>query len=197
MYSYRPPKSNIWGHSLRKIEPTRQKALFDEFLEKAVAEYSATGGSLTLFVGLAPTYIASDLQEMREDPKRAQVEHFEKLLGIPSHNNGSFYSLTGQQCETALAELIQESGLMRGSMLLQGFEISKWRIEGRPVELQSRIHLYYGVKPCISTFLRFETMEQFEFIKGVLSDLNFCKLNEKHLKPIKHGLKKKSGEHDE
>ena len=49
------------------------------------------------------------------------------------------------------------------------------------------------MKPCISTFLQFETAGQFEFIKRVLSDLDFCKLNDKHLKPIKRGLKKKSG----
>ena len=49
------------------------------------------------------------------------------------------------------------------------------------------------MKPCISTFLEFQTIEEFEFIKGVLSDLEFCTLNEKHLKPVKRGLKKGSG----
>ncbi len=79
-------------------------------------------------------------------------------------------------------------------MLLQSIDISKWRIEGQAVATQSRIMLYFGMKPCISTFLQFETTGQFEFIKQALSDLNLCKLNEKHLKPIKRGLKKKSGD---
>ena len=78
-------------------------------------------------------------------------------------------------------------------MLLQSVDISKWLIEGQPVTTQSRVTLYYGMKPCISTFLQFETTSQFEFIKRVLADLDFCKLNEKHLKPIKQGAKKKSG----
>ena len=48
MYRYSPPKSNMWGHSLRKMEPMRQKMLFDAFLKKAVAEYkySSHGGGL-------------------------------------------------------------------------------------------------------------------------------------------------------
>lgn len=120
------------------------------------------------------------------------VKRFEQLLGATARE-GAFYSLTSQQSELALAELIQNPTLLPGSMLLLGVDISKWLIEGQPVETQSRIHLYYGMKPCISTFLEFETTGQFEFIKRVLADLDFCKLNEKHLKPFKQGAKKKSG----
>ncbi|HEX8371428.1 MAG TPA: hypothetical protein VF585_01505 [Chthoniobacterales bacterium] len=38
MYRYMPPKSSIWGHSLRKMAPERQQRLFDAFLDRAVAE---------------------------------------------------------------------------------------------------------------------------------------------------------------
>ena len=178
------------------MEPTRQKALFDEFLKQAVAEYSMTGGSLTLFTGSAPAFFPPDAQGMWGHVTSENVQRFEQLLGTTARN-GSFHSLTAQQCETALAELIQNRALIPGSMLLQGLDISKWLIEGQPAETHSRIHLYYGMKPCISTFLQFETAGQFEFIKRVLSDLDFCKLNEKHLKPIKRGLKKKSEEEDD
>jgi hypothetical protein len=193
MYRYSPPKSNIWGHSLRKMEPARQKVLFDEFLKKAVAEYSFTGGSLTFFIGSAPTFFPVEAQGMWGHVTSSDVQRFEQLLGTTARE-GAFYSLKPQQCEIALTEIIQNSALIPGSMLLQSVDISKWLIEGQPVATQSQIMLYYGMKPCISTFLQFETTGQFEFIKRVLSDLDFCKLNEKHLKPIKRGLKKKSGE---
>jgi len=162
-------------------------------LKKAVAEYSMTGGNLTLFTVSDSPFFPPDAQGMRGHVTREDIERFEQLLSAPE---GSFHSLTAGQCETALAELIQNGALVSGSMLLQGVDISKWLIEGQPVDTQSRIYLYYGIKPCISTFLQFETAGQFEFIKRVLSDLNFCRLNEKHLKPIKRGLKKKSGEQD-
>lgn len=192
MYRYSPPKSNIWGHSLRKMEPTRQKALFDEFLKRAVAGHSFTGGSLTLHVGSAPSFLPLEAQGMWGHVTSNDVQRFEQLLGTGARD-GAFYSLTPQQCELALNEIIQNSTLIPGVMLLQGVDVSKWLIDDQPVATQSRIVLYYGMKPCISTILQFQTIDQFEFVQQVLSDLQFCKLNEKHLKPIKRGLKKNSG----
>jgi hypothetical protein len=190
MYRYSPPKSNIWGHSLGRMEPARQRELFAEFLKGAVAEHLFTGGSLTFFIGEAPAFLPLEAQGQWGHVTSDDVGHFERLLGT-SAREGAFYSLTAQQSEAALAELIQRSSLLPGSILLQSVEISKWLIEGQPVATQSRVALYYGMKPCISTFLDFETTGQFEFIKRALADLDFCKLNEKHLKPVKQGLKKK------
>ena len=192
MYRYSPPKSNIWGHSLRKMEPARQKGLFDDFLKRAVAEHSFRGGSLTLIVGPAPAFLPLEGQGMWGHVTSKDIERFEQLLGTASRG-GAFYSLTPQQCEMALNEIIQNRALIPGVMLLQNVKISKWLIEGQSVVTQSQITLYYGIKPCISTFLQFQTTDEFEFIKRTLSDLQFCKLNEKHLKPIKRGLKKKNG----
>jgi hypothetical protein len=193
MYRYSPPKSNIWGHSLRKMEPTRQKALFDEFLKLAVAEHSFTGGSLTTSIGSPPLFWPLEAQKTWGHVTDKDVQRFEQLLGTGARK-GAFYSLTPQQCEMALNEIIKNSTMIPGVMLLQGVNISKWLIDGQPVAIQSQIKLFYGMKPCISTFLQFQTVDQFEFVKRVLSDLQFCKLNEKHLKPIKRGLKKNSGE---
>jgi hypothetical protein len=192
MYRYSPPKSNIWGHSLGKMQPARQRELFGEFLKRAVAEHSFTGGSLQFFIGDAPAFLPLEAQGQWGHVTNEDVRHFEQLLAA-SAREGAFYSLTAQQCEVALTELIQDSALLPGSMLLQGVDISKWLIEGQSVATQSRLLLYYGIKPCISTFLEFETTSQFEFIKRALADLEFCKLNEKHLKPIKQGAKKRTG----
>ena len=84
-----------------------------------------------------------------------------------------------------LAEIIHDSTLIPGFMLMQSITVSKWSIEGRAVATDSRFHLYYGVKPCISTFLRFDVLEQFRYIKQVLEDLGFCTLNEIHLKFVR------------
>jgi len=191
MFRYSPPKSNIWGHSLGKMQPARQRELFAEFLKRAVAEHSFTSGSLTFILGTAPAFLPLEAQGQWGHVTSDDVRHFEQLLGTPARE-GAFYTLAPQQCEAALTELIQRRALLPGSMLLQSVDISKWLIEGQPAATQSRVTLYYGMKSCISTFLQFETTSQFEFIKRVLADLDFCKLNEKHLKPIKQGAKKKS-----
>ena len=195
MYRYSPPKSNIWGHSLGKMQPTRQRELFAEFLKRAVAEHSPTGGSLQFFIGDAPAFLPLEAQGQWGHVTSDDVRHFEQLLGSAA-SEGAFFSLTAQQCETALTELIQRSALLPGSILLQGVEVSKWRIDGQPVTTQSRVSLYFGMRPCISTFLEFESTSQFEFIKRVLADLDFCKLNEKHLKPSSRERRKRVEEID-
>ncbi len=39
MFFYQPPKSSIWGHSLRKMPAIKARELFAKFLEIAVASY--------------------------------------------------------------------------------------------------------------------------------------------------------------
>ena len=148
------------------MQPARQRELFAEFLKRAVAEHSFTGGSLKFSIGDAPAFLPLEAQGQWGHVTSDDVRHFEQLLGI-SARDGAFYSLTAQQCDAALTELIQRSSLLPGSMLLQGVEVSKWLIEGQSVATQSRLMLYYGMKPCIATFLEFETTSQFEFITRV------------------------------
>src|SRR5687768_12116467 len=125
MYRYSPPKSNIWGHSLRKMEPARQRDLFAEFLKRAVAEYSFEDGSLTLFIGEAPPFLPVEMQGQWGHVTGEDVRRFEQLLGCPARD-GAFYSVAPEKCELALTELIQKSALLPGSMLLQSVHISKW-----------------------------------------------------------------------
>lgn len=172
------------------MEPARQRDLFAEFLKRAVAEHSFEGGSLTFFIGEAPAFLPMEAQGQWGHVTDRDVRRFEQLLGCPARD-GAFNSLAPEKCELALRELIENSGLLPGSMLLQSVNISKWLIEGEAVATESRMTLFYGMKPCVSTFLEFETVGQFEFVKRVLAELDFCKLNEKHLKPIKQRAKKK------
>jgi hypothetical protein len=191
MYRYSPPKSNIWGHSLRNMEPARQRALFAEFLKRAVTEYSFRAGSLTLFAGSPPPFLEGT--GPWGHATASDIQRFERLLGAVA-KNGGFHSLAPHQCEAALNEIIRDCTLIPGVLLLQCADISKWCVNGQSVATASRIMLYYGFKPCISTFLEFHTIAQFQFVKQVLSDLRFCTLNEKHLKPIRRGKKKNNME---
>jgi len=174
MYRYSPPKSNVWGHSLRNMDPARQKELFAEFLNRAVAEYSFAQSQLQFLPGSDP----------------ADVQRFEQLLGTPT-KHGGFWSQTQQQSEAALNEIIRNRAGISRILFSPSINISKWLIDGQPVATQSEVSIFYGMKPCIATFLQFETVDQFQFVRQVLSDLRFCTLNEKHLKPNKRGVKTK------
>jgi hypothetical protein len=166
MFYYRPPKSSIWGHKLRKMPAARERALFRQFLDAAVGEFKNDSGNFSVF-----------------DPTRELIKKFEALFGMPALGDG-FFNLNGEQCELVVDEVIKTAaaGGAGRFMLLQSFEISKWRIDGNDVPTNSRMGLYYGKLPCVSTFLHFNSQEEFHYVKRVLEDLNFCKLNEKHLK---------------
>ena len=174
MLYYRPPKSSIWGHKLRKMPAARERELFRKFLDAAVGEFKNDSGNFSVF-----------------DPTRELVKKFEALFGMTALGDG-FFNLNGEQCEVVVDEIIkaEAAGGAGRFMLLQSFEISKWRIDGKDFPTDSRMGLYYGKLPCVSTFLRFNSLEEFQFIKRALEDLNFCKLNEKHLKEIRERKKK-------
>jgi hypothetical protein len=159
------------------MEPARQKALFSEFLTRAVAEYSFSGGLLQI-----------------RYPFR-HLEHFEKLLGVAAQNK-SFHSLTQQQFDLSLEEIIRDNTLRSEVMLVQSFVISQWSINCHPIGTNSIVSLFYGAMPRISTHLLLETVEHFQHIKHVLADLEFCTLNEKHLKPIRRSAKGKNPNDD-
>lgn len=166
MYQYTPPKSSVWGHALKKMSPVRQQALFSDFLNKAAPEFSFITGVLQMRYPFA------------------HLDRFENLLGIAAVNK-SFSSLTQSQSELVLQEIAREEALCPGIMLRQGFEISAWSINGKRVASTSRVGIYYGLKPRLSTFFLFETIAQFQYVKSVLTELGLCTLNEKHLKLLK------------
>jgi hypothetical protein len=147
----------------------RAKSLFSQFLSAAVAERKFISSTLHLH--------------------NAQlIPRLEQLIGNSSRD-GCFDELTEQQSNQCLDEIINSEAVVSGEMspfmLNQHYEISKWRIDGQDVPTSSRVMIYYGRLPCLSTLFQFETVEQFRHVKRILEDLGLCKLNEKHLKTLR------------
>ena len=172
MFRYQPPKSSVWGHLLRKMPPDRAKARFQEFRNNAVAEDKFSSASLRI-----------------QDDSGEVVRRYERLVGIPTQDGCSFARLTLEQSDRCIDELIKDESSTPGAAarfaLTQMFEITKWRIDGQEVPTTSSVIIHYGQLPCISTFFQFETVEQFHSVRRVLEDIGLCKLNEKHLKPVR------------
>jgi len=170
MFHYKPPKSSVWGHLLRKMPAERAKTRFGQFLATAVAEYKFTGASLAI-----------------DDPSGQIVPRYERLVGTPSRN-GRFDALTLEQSDRCIDELIRDEAsaaeAASGFILAQSFEVTKWRVDGKEAPTQSSLGIHYGQLPCLMTIFQFETVEQFRSIQRVLADIGLCKLNEKHLKPM-------------
>src|SRR4029453_4765521 len=121
------------------------------------------------------------------------VPRYERLVGTPSRD-GRFDALTLEQSERCIDELIRDETSVAGAAsrfsLAQSFQVTKWRIDGQEAPTQSSLIIHYGQLPCLSTFLQFETVEEFQSVQKVLAELGLCKLNEKHLNPMKKQKKK-------
>ena len=167
MLQYKPPKSSVWGHLLRKMPAQRAKARFEEFLATAVAGY--TFGSATLLI---------------QDTSGQVVPRYEQLIGTPALNGCSFPSLTHDQSNRCLEQLITDEAVAGNYALAQLFQISRWRVDGLEVPTSSAVTIHYGQLSCLSTFFQFETVEQFHAIQRELAEIRLCQLNEKHLKPV-------------
>jgi len=180
MYRYMPPKSSVWGHKLRGMSPAREKELFDEFLRRAAAQYSFTSGSLMI----------ARRDRTDEHSTAEVVQRFERLLGLTARVN-YFACLSAAQFDRCFATVEGDPTLLSAGkvhvLLGARYDVSQWRIEGAEVPTDSQFRLNFGTLPGVSTFLTFETVEQFHHIQRVLADLRFCRLNEKHLKPVKVG----------
>ena len=150
----------------------RAKARFQEFLATAVAEHKFSSATLSI-----------------QDASGEVVPRYERLIGMPAQNGCCFYRLTLEQSNSCLDELIKDEASAPGAAsnfaLAQLFEITKWRVDGQEVPTNSSVTIHYGQLPCISTFFQFETVEQFYSVRRVLEDIGLCKLNEKHLKPVR------------
>lgn len=177
MYRYQPPKSSVWGHSLRKMKPARERELFQEFLRLAVASYQVGEGSLGI-TSIGPAQSAQSVSSC--------VEHFERVLGTPSFN-GFFPKLSPESIEACFRELVSNEKwyLDSHALLLQPFSITSWLVDGREVKTRSAIMVYYGSTPTLSTTLVFESLDEFHCVRRTLETLKLCRLNEKHLKAVK------------
>jgi hypothetical protein len=154
------------------MPPDRAKALFQKFRNTAVAEEKFSSASLRI-----------------QDDSGEVVRRYERLVGIPTQDGCSFARMTLEQSDRCIDELIKDEASAPGAAsrfaLTQMFAITKWRIDGQEVPTTSSVIINYGQLPCISTFFQFETVEQFYSVRRVLEEIGLCKLNEKHLKPLK------------
>ena len=171
---YSPPKSSVWGHSLRKMKPSVQRERLEAFLTTSVSAYSYATGSIYF---QPTTFSPSESAEFDR--------HFTELLGLPEPQLG-FSNLTEAQFELCFQQLLNSPSLYesgkRGATVTASYAISAWSIEGSSVETSSLLGVNYGGKPWLIPRFSFETIEMFEYLRERLEAAGLCKLNPKHIK---------------
>ena len=168
MYRYQPPKSAIWGHGLRKMPALRARNLLQEFLLSSATNYELHSASLSI-----------------DRAGDHMTGRFAELLGVPP-KQFMHEDLNFDQSGACLNEVIRlEAASPTDATTIhldQYFKVTEWTIGGQPVQTQSTLAMHYGARPLLSTRLWFQTVEQFHYIRDVMTDLGLCKLREQYLK---------------
>ncbi|HEY2682781.1 MAG TPA: hypothetical protein VGI93_04670 [Steroidobacteraceae bacterium] len=171
MLRYQPPKADIWGHRLRHMPAARARDLLHAFLDVAAGEHRFISASLTV------------LPESGDLARR-----FVTWLEV-APVRGGYFVLSYEQSQAALDKLVEfeSHGDLNAKRvtLLQSFDISEWLIDASKVATRSSVGMHYGLLPCLSTLLAFDTEQQFEYVRAVLERLKICRLNARHLKELK------------
>jgi hypothetical protein len=184
---YRPPKSSIWGHSLRKMKPALQRERLDEFFIGAVCDYSFSSGSVTYLPFTSRDSLVrtlSSLARWKNSITRFN-SHFMELLGV-SDSEYTLSNLSEAQFEVCFQELLSDSSLFEsgkyGVSLIAYYDISSWRVGDKTVETDSSLGVHYGARPWLSTTFGFDSMEVFYHLRETLESAGLCRLNPKHIK---------------
>ena len=176
MLRYQPPKSNIWGHSLRKMKPSKERAAADEFEKKTVAKSVLGASSLWIARVLADKAIGAEL-----------IQQFETALGKESKEG--YFHIVEAEFETAFGVLVsledELPDLKAHVLLSRRVKVQEWLIDGVAVPTASTLSWDFGTRPGVSTFLQFNDRREFDFIAAAFEELKICRLNEKHLKPVR------------
>lgn len=148
----------------------RAHLLVDTFLGKAAAEYA--------FVSASVWTSGTD---------EAIVARYEQLAGARAMH-GHIWNLDHRASEACIAEFVKDEAVFREKdvhlSIWQTFTVSRWRVGEAETLTESKIIAAYDIRPHLQTSLTFESMEQFEFVRDVLSSIGLCQLSEKHLKLV-------------
>ncbi|HZP58730.1 MAG TPA: hypothetical protein VFB27_00295 [Opitutaceae bacterium] len=158
------------------MKPSVERTLASQFETLAIARGEFTVASLWICRSASDQAIPIEL-----------VQRYESALKKSSRNG--YFNLDESDFETAFEMLVaNEADLPQTQALIllsRNMKIHEWRIAGNAVPTQSTLTWVYGPNPYLSTFFRFNTRDEFDYIRSIFADLKICKLNEKHLKRVR------------
>jgi hypothetical protein len=171
VFRYTPPKSSVWGHGLRGMPISRVQTLFNRFLEATASEFH---------------FNTADL--WTSGTSASIVSRYEALVGKPAIAH-RIADLGQALSERWLAQLIEDETEFRSGAvylsLTQEYDVAKWKCRESDQVTPSRLTVHYNTHSRLGTALQFESLAQFEFVRDALEEVGLCKLNSKHLKPIR------------
>jgi hypothetical protein len=179
MVFYRPPKSSIWGHSLRKMKPSVQLEKTNEL--KNILSYECEQELFDIVF----------YDDSRYKKKVAEIdfnnvcEMFKSYIDCQIFTPGTNYKMNELQFQLALEKLksfeAMFSKITTDIVLSHRLNIKGWHINNTYVKTNAEITHVYGTSPHIGTEILFNNRNEFYYLKNLLGTLGLCELNEKYL----------------
>jgi len=179
MVFYRPPKSSIWAHSLRKMKPSIQLEKVNELKKILSYEIEKEFYSLVLYdnSNYAKKTAAIDFNSV--------CKLFESCVDGQKLEHASSCNMNHDQFQLSLEKLINFesmfSKITTDINLSHGLTLKGWNIDNAYVKTNAEISFVYGTSPRIGTEIFFNNRNEFDYLKNVLMILGICELNDKHL----------------
>jgi len=171
MLRYRPPKSSVWGHGLRRLPIARVHELVHRFLEVAAESYRFRTGNL-----------------WTSDASPEIVSRYEAAAERPALHD-RIADLNPDECRRCFELLLTDEPDFRAKdihlSLWQQYEVARWKSQVSEQITPSLLTVHYDVYPHLGTTLYFESKEQFHLVCSLLQASGLCALNPKHLKPAR------------
>lgn len=179
MLRYQPPKSNVWGHALRGMKPSKLHALASRFEDRVAA--SVAKRSAMAFLSPVDYQAVPPVSAMRE---------VEEAVGRPFEHGQLI--LSEEELDRALAFLVRSEDrlldLTYDFSIWRSVEIDAWKIGELHSKTRSEIKWVYGTSPRVCTSLWFQSRDEFYHVQVAFQELGICRLSEKHLKIAKRGI---------
>ncbi|HEY8876707.1 MAG TPA: hypothetical protein VIN03_04025 [Roseateles sp.] len=170
MLRYKPPKSSVWGHRLRRMPIGRVHGLLQQFLETTADGCKWGDGNLWM---------------SNADPDT--VSRYEAAVGRAT-TQGYIQGLGYGECQRCLELLLADEQDFRANevhlSLWRPIEIGQWKRRTSDLLKPSLLTVQYDVHAHLQTTLFFESPDQFQFVADALRNLGLCALNRRHLKMV-------------
>jgi uncharacterized protein (DUF2132 family) len=173
MISYSPPKSQIWGHAVRRLPAEQIAERVLQFLEMECNVQRAAAGEfhLTWKPSARLTEIEKEIDQTLGGTDSSTLADAETLPAVARWFD-------------QLASLRKSKDVVAQASLLW---IISWRdepVETNPLNAAGGMFgIHLGQSQAITTRFRFRTVEQYLRIKASLAHVGLVELSDKHLRP--------------
>lgn len=183
MIRYMPPKSSIWGHSMRRKTVAEFHRCVEEFIAEAVHEFKSYSNIMFF-----------DLPADAPDTVRGFEDALRSVLAPASVPTGTTYRMVDTEFDSCLDLFRRYEKVTRAKgmgvrivppILTRYYDISSWKFaeDARWTSDLCQLNEGYGYMQVLGTSLAFSSVDEYQWVKDIVKRVFGLALNDKHARP--------------